>query len=232
MSLDILKKSENFFSNDENLIIPIVNNRELFSEKINSTLNNQDVNYSESLNDNWNITWWKNTYVISWINSKNKFSEWYYDCTWIICSWISKETNTKISFLTHQDPLKILYNYNKEFIDWITMRINHMFEKTYSNTLDIWLFWWNITDRNITFSDYNEMIKIVRNIVNNTLNKELKILIWPNNIKEWFDNTIEETCSHFYFDNNNSFLYWYKPLQKSPITNISFLASDLYDVLW
>lgn len=71
----------------------------------------EDVDYSAStdyyksngmLNGGWE------TYVISDVNSKDKFTKGLYDCTGFIVVAEDKGTNQNISILSHQDPKEFL----------------------------------------------------------------------------------------------------------------------------
>jgi hypothetical protein len=52
--------------------------------------------------------------VISNINTQNKYSNRYYNCTGIVVIGKDKETGENISFLTHQDPLYFLVEGQRE----------------------------------------------------------------------------------------------------------------------
>lgn len=59
---------------------------------------------------------WRETYVISPVDSKNKYSAWYADCTWIVALW--KQTNWEIlSLLSHQCPEEFLHDSKKKFVE-------------------------------------------------------------------------------------------------------------------
>lgn len=50
------------------------------------------------------------TYIMSKIDKENKYSEKYFDCTAVYAVGVDKSTGENISFLSHQDPEKILKN--------------------------------------------------------------------------------------------------------------------------
>lgn len=50
----------------------------------------------------------RETYVISPIDGKDKFSTDYFDCTGLVGSGIKKESGNRVSFLSHQDPYSFL----------------------------------------------------------------------------------------------------------------------------
>lgn len=52
--------------------------------------------------------------VISHTNSRNKYSNKYYNCTGLVVIGRDRETGENISFLTHQDPLYFLVTEQKE----------------------------------------------------------------------------------------------------------------------
>ncbi|MFH1608539.1 MAG: hypothetical protein ABH951_00775, partial [Patescibacteria group bacterium] len=55
----------------------------------------------------------KETYVISSIDNKNKYSLEYYDCTGVVAIGVDKETGENVSFLSHQNPAFFVENKNE-----------------------------------------------------------------------------------------------------------------------
>ena len=55
-------------------------------------------------------------YNISPINEMSKVSNKFLDCTGLIVSGVDKETGKEISFLSHQDPTRVLYEKKEIFV--------------------------------------------------------------------------------------------------------------------
>lgn len=234
----LLVNSENTFLYEAQRIhVSIETERRGFIEKIQHSLNPCNVSYEQPKKFGWDLTGWINTYIISPIDERDKYSSWYFDCTGIVCSGISKYTDKKVSFLSHQDPLKILYKYKSDFSEALYMRLKQMMEISYAWTIDIGIFGWNIKNKDIYVFDYTEAIKLIRDtvekILGNNLGNNIEALIGPSNSSEDEDTHIfANNATDFYYDNWISVLFSYKPSQVKSSTNISFPASEVYDVLW
>jgi len=213
------------------IVTSIDKSREDFFSRLNSVVDIQDINYEKPNPLAGDLTAWNKTFTISEINENDKFSTDYFDCTWIVCSWVSLETWKKISFLSHQDPLRVLYWHNKLFKESIVENLRYLDERIYSNTFSIWLFWWSVMDREVIVSDYFEVVKMIRALVLKTLDRWLDVLIWPNHPcwTVWSEN--EDVASHFHYDNEYWVLYSSKPKQSHFKYNQAFNAHDLYDFL-
>ena len=165
------------------------------------------------------------------LNENDKFSTDYFDCTWVVCSWVSKETWKNISFLSHQDSLKILEWSKQSFEEGIIERLRYMNERTYTDTFSVWLFWWSVDSVEMKFSNYFEIVKMIRILVSKTLNRKLDVLIWPNKptLSIWTDE--EDMAGHFHYDTTYWVLYSSKPEQLEIKYNKWFDSHDLYDFL-
>jgi len=75
------------------------------------------------------------TYVLSPVDSKNKFSKEFFNCTVLVVSGIDKETGKNISFLTHQHPEEIS-NKGSEFTSYLKQRLNEIKKKCMPGTID------------------------------------------------------------------------------------------------
>ncbi|HEY5588639.1 MAG TPA: hypothetical protein VIK86_06760 [Candidatus Paceibacterota bacterium] len=193
-----------------------------------------------------------NSYVISNIDNKNKYSNAYLDCTGLIVSGVDKKTKEPISFLTHQDPSffeKSKENKLKFKMD-LNTRINELINRCEPDTIDAVVFGGskihdlnNVPDENYRkgidddsdflkdeYSDYINSVKFLNFIVSNQVNFSPVVLIGPNNNFNSPENTMGEYKHSLsvYFDNKNKRVYAVRPTQNT-INNESFLAKDVYD---
>lgn len=76
------------------------------------------------------------TYVISPVDSINKFSKEYVNCTGLIVVGKDKTTGENISFMTHQKPDRFLHNKKDIFIKHLTERLEEIKERCESGTID------------------------------------------------------------------------------------------------
>lgn len=171
------------------------------------------------------------TYSIWAISSRSSYSSDFFDCTGLICHWIHKKSNEKISFLTHQDPFKILYSYKVRFISDMEKQLLDILKDTKEWSLSLWVFWWYIAHSDTTFYNYSRQLYLLNRIISNILNVRLKVLIGPSSILETKVKDIYELSSHFIYNNESSTIQAYKPEQKTPLTNKSFYADEVHNIL-
>lgn len=223
-----------FLPKSAKIRVSVESEKKWFIERVQNTLFACNVSYYLPQKSAGQLTGWKKTYTISQIDDSDKFSSWYYDCTWIVCSGISQSTSKIVSFLSHQDPSKVLYEYKSAFIEDFYTRLWQMTEIAHPWTIDIGIFGWYIKHTDTYAHDYTEVIKLVRDVVKKVLSNNIDVLIGPSNPKEKeknYSTSIDESAD-FYYDNSNSVLFSYKPTQKTLLTNMSFPVSEVYDVLW
>lgn len=75
-------------------------------------------------------------YVISLVDSLDKFSEGYMDCTGVIVTGTDKTTGENISFLTHQNPLRFLTYEKDSFVENFKKSLNEIKERCKPGTID------------------------------------------------------------------------------------------------
>lgn len=80
------------------------------------------------------------TYTVSDINEKDKYSKGYFNCTGIVAIGISKETNREISLLSHQDPWEFLGTSEADFDEDISMVLKKIKHSCVDGTIDIVAF--------------------------------------------------------------------------------------------
>jgi len=120
-----------------------------------SVKNVENINYSEnpySLEEkNIKNAGWR-TYVISPIDSFDKFSRKYLDCTGLIVAGKDKATNENISFITHQDPTKFLDDKKEIFIKNLEEHLDEIKKRSAEKTIDVVIVGGNFLNK----EDYNE----------------------------------------------------------------------------
>jgi len=209
----------------------IEKNRSDFSKKILQNSGADNISYEQPSRQNWTLTKWDATYIFSAVNWKNKYSANFFDCSWLVWAGFSRKDWELISFFSHQDPMKFLYSYRTEFIQDLQYKFEELRDLSYDWKINIGAFWWDITGYELHDSNYTRSIMELRKHTRNILDKDLRILVWPNNICQ--NNTwwIWERSSHFFYDNKSSSLHSYKPTQVNEISNLSFSSWDVYDIL-
>lgn len=151
-------------------------------EKLRSWTNVDWINSrfrSQELIKQWMDVWfvWKNpNYVISNIDSEDKYSEWYNNCTWIVLLW--KDENWRhISMLSHQNPLYFLSD--KNFENDMIEKIRRFVKICKDWNIDVFIVGWNVwtSEKNQTHID---SVRYLSKIIQKELKKEPKVLN-PNN---------------------------------------------------
>jgi hypothetical protein len=97
------------------------------------------VNYYEParlLNEKGFLNSGNKTYVISKIDSLDKFSQDFQDCTSLIATGKEKSTGKNISFLTHQDPTRFLYHHKVDFLYHLRQCLKELKERSEPGTID------------------------------------------------------------------------------------------------
>ena len=80
------------------------------------------------------------SYVISPINNKSKFSLEYADCTGIVAVGIDMSTSDNVSFMSHQNPEYFLSEDREAFLRDLRFRLSEIKEKCRSGTIDAVIF--------------------------------------------------------------------------------------------
>ena len=189
------------------------------------------------------------TYVISDISEKNKYSVDYYNCTGVVAVGIEKKTGQNVSFLSHQSPSFFVENkeerlkFKKDLIE----NIKKIKEQCVSGTVDIVIFGGQKEEVSVKVPDDNENKDFVFGRDDQDLSELIKkefdvykdsirylsffissemgflpvIISGPNeNFEE------EYHALGIYFDNKNRRLYLVRPKEDSE-NNESFLSGNL-----
>jgi hypothetical protein len=137
-------------------------------------------------------------FVMSGIDSDNKMSRGFYNCTGLIVT--GKTDNGKnISFLTHQNPTLLSNSYNSTFEEALTKRIVDLKNKSIPGTIDaVYL------GGDVDFDGF--FYKKNLNTINSVLKKELVFCpVVVNGPKEL------SKPDHIYYDNENRRVYFFRP---------------------
>ena len=186
------------------------------------------------------------TYVISPIDSKNKYSGDFLDCTGVVASGIDKKTSKNISFMSHQNPDFFLDDEEKQikFRKDLIQRLKELKEQSLPNTIDVVIVGGNeditpkkVPDENFRlgiddetkflkdeYTNYKESIQILNNTIIKVLEFSPTILIGLNSRisqKPGSNNALD-----IYFDNKNRRLYTIREKQESE-NNESFLPNNI-----
>jgi len=151
------------------------------------------------------------TYVISPIDSSNKWSTGFYDCTGIVAVGIDKETGKEISFMSHQDPKLFLKKHKDVFINDMLERLKDLNNRSEYQTIDITIFGGNFlfpgtegideNDKSL-MENYLYSINLLSKIIKLELGFNPDIISGPKTVRN---------CDTAYFDNDNRRLYLVKP---------------------
>lgn len=116
----------------------------------------------------------RSTYVISSIDSTLKFSEEFLRCSGIVAVGKERGTDQNISFLTHQDPKKILNDYKQYFINDLNDSLDELINRSEAGTVDVVVFGGKIyindagqLENKIENDNYNETVKLLSDTIYN-----------------------------------------------------------------
>ena len=80
------------------------------------------------------------TYIISAIDSDDKGSDDYLDCTGIVAVGVDRETGENISFMSHQAPKKFLEKHRQKFLEDLRNHLKELKDRSEDQTIDIRIF--------------------------------------------------------------------------------------------
>ncbi len=134
------------------------------------------VNRLKELSDLW-IDYEKEwAWVISELNSKDKYSNHYLDCTSLLISWKSKTSGEILSTLTHSDPLWVK---QPSFEETLVKRINELKQLSIEWSIDSIISWWSGFSKS-----YIESVSLLSNIIESNLWFQPHIINQPKTIKD------------------------------------------------
>lgn len=210
---------EQFIEEDKDLEDPLLNIRNKFSNPNNIDYYGQ---HEELINQGFKNAKYQ-SYVISSLDNSDKFSKSFKNCTGIIVTGISKDTNENISFLSHQDPRYFLVNRKKKksFLEDLKEQLISLKEVSIKGTIDAVIVGGNYFKEEWAGKyrrDYLNSIKLLSTEVKNVLGFEPVVTVGPKTIKGRADD--------IFYDNNNRRLYIIRPEVDSPSAE-SFLPKDI-----
>ena len=159
----------------------------------------------------------RETYVISPIDGKPKFTEGLYDCTSLVAVGREKGSERELSFLTHQDPKKILVYLKDSFDMDLKSRLDELKEKCQEGSIDIVIsggqFYRGET------GNYQETLKTLTSIVQEIFGFEPLVICGPKN----------DLSDDVYFDTEKRRLYVVRPSYET-LHNDVFKPSKINDM--
>lgn len=145
------------------------------------------------------------SYVISTVDSKDKMSVSYANCTGVLVSGQDKETGENISFLSHQDPWFFVRNKEKtdKFTADLRGRLEELKSRSAPGTIDARILGGNYIARNQgSKEDYVKSIEILSDELTKTLGFEPTVISGPK---------LQGGQDDVFFDNKNKRLYISRP---------------------
>lgn len=190
---------------------------------------NRNVNYYEDLKTLAEQNF-KNageySYVISPIDSSNKFSKTFRNCIGLVVVGIDKNTSENISFLSHQDPSYFLESNSKsdKFVNDLREQLQELKERCAERTIDAVIVGGNYF-RDEDYMDkkfaknYLASIKLLGKETKDIFGFEPVVIAGPKRV------TGED---HIFYDSENRRLYITRPEVAKESTK-SYLPSDIKD---
>ena len=143
----------------------------------------------------------KKTYVISPIDSLNKYSEKIYDCTGLVVIGHDRRTGRDVSFLSHQDPGMFLAKKRSQFILDIEDRLGEIMEYCEPGTIDAVVVGGNKTIK----GEYEESIELLTEEVEKTLGFKPVVIAGPK---------LGVNHDTVLFDTDKRRLYFFRPYNR------------------
>lgn len=185
----------------------------------------ENINYSASTNrlrENNILNGGYQTYVISDLNSKDKYSTGMYDCTGIVLVGEDVKTNKNISILTHEDPKQFLKpNLVDSFKEHLILSLEKILNNSKKGSIDVLIVGGHTIGYNGK-NNYIESIEFIRQIIKDKLGFDPTVVTGPKG---------GTGPSHVYFDNDNRRLHLSMPEQGNNLTLHDFKAENVTEQL-
>ncbi|KKQ88182.1 MAG: hypothetical protein UT09_C0002G0020 [Parcubacteria group bacterium GW2011_GWF2_38_8] len=123
------------------------------------------------------------TYVISPVDSKDKFSKDYYDCTVLIATGLNKKTGENISFVSHQKLSSILGKEKKIFVNDLEESLDEIKNKSIEKTIDVGILGGNYAENDYYKENYIKSIELLKQRVFKKLGFYPEVIIGPKTIR-------------------------------------------------
>lgn len=159
----------------------------------------------------------RQTYAISAVNERDKYSEMYFNCTGVVAVGIDKETRQEISILSHQDPEQFLEKYKEQYEEHLTDVLRTFLTRAEPGTVDIAIFGGNT--RTVRASEYVDSIKTVSDICAKSVGFEPVVLTGPN--------MVGGGSTNIYFNTQKRRLHLVRPEQVKSSLNESHAPKDI-----
>ena len=163
----------------------------------------------------------RNSYVISAVDSSNKFSKGFKNCTGLIVSGLEKDTGKNISFVSHHDPDYFLSGDEAEklFNRDLREQLEELKKRCGDGTIDAVIVGGNYFE-NLSESQtqYLKSIRLLSEEVQGVLGFEPVVMTGPKNRRSGQDDV--------FYDNEQRRLYIMRPAVGEEFTK-SYLPSDV-----
>ncbi len=127
------------------------------------------------------------TYVISEVNSRDKFSAEFRNCTMLVVAGIDKKSGENISLMSHQDPTEF-FSLNKDsFAQHLLERLRELKERSVEGTIDAVIAGGNLRPdylpQDALARDYSGSIALLTERVKETFGFEPLVIVGPKTVK-------------------------------------------------
>ncbi len=122
------------------------------------------------------------TYCISSVNSLNKFSKGFVNCTGLVAVGLDKKTGENISFVSHEDPGFFLFNEKNKnkFINDLRQRFEELQKRSAGRTIDAIIVGGNYLNYpEHSKKEYIESIRLLSEEVTKSLGFEPLVIVGP-----------------------------------------------------
>ncbi len=151
------------------------------SYEVKTNPNSENINFywsNEYFKQKLLLNAWAKSYVISSIDTKNKYTERLANCTSLIAIWTDNNWEA-VSFITHQNPC-FIFNSRKNknlFIQNLGNRLQTLKNICIPWSIKIYISWWNIISKKYKISNKQEF---ENNYINSIrlLNQITKSILW------------------------------------------------------
>lgn len=168
----------------------------------------------------------KGTYVISPIDASPKMSDDYKECTGVAVIGVDEETGENISFISHQNPTKVLEGLRDQFVADLQATLKTFKGRVRHDTIEVVFFGGKYlssqsTEEKTHADAYRESVELVRDIIATDLGVDTHVAAAPN---------AEGGKIAALLDTKNRRIYIEYPEQRNHAFNTAFNARDIDDV--
>lgn len=246
------KKTNKHLREGVSPIVACVGNSEDFKYdgKINWILSGKPINYAHDIafgakpeELKRDVFEFKNdgheSYVISPVDSIDKYSKNYHDCTGVIITGKEKGTGKNISFMSHQDPSYFLGAHSQKFPEDLTNQIQELKKRCEGGTIDAVIFGgryakgknYEVSNpgRDLFIEEYKKSIRFLSENIKSLVGFEPLVIVGPKT---------EPGADTVFYDNDTRRLFLVRNKSKKNESNDnydfnaieSFLPSELEEI--